>query len=365
MLQTCLNFPNQLEEAIKLTEELSLPDRVRIGGVFVRFGTPRCVVVAGMGGSAISGDTLKGWLSDKTSTPIEVCTDYRLPSHVDGEGCLVIAVSYSGNTEETLSSFLEAVKRRCMVVSISSGGLLMRFSKKLGLPHIEVPKGLLPRLAFPYLFVSLIRVLQALKVEVGIPVEEELQDAVKTLKDLKKELSPTSPTNRNPSKRLALELESFIPIIYGFRWMRPVAERMKGQFNENSKIPCFCSLFPSLNHNEMAGWINADFSRLFKLLILRDSQEEPKEIATRIELTRELLEQRLGGVVELWSRGQTRLARILSLIYIGDVASIYLAFLRGVDPSSLPSVAWVKSQMARRLNTPKRLEELVDALANK
>ena len=365
MLQTCLNFPNQLEDAVKLTENLVFPEEVRLKDRTVHFEKPSRIVVAGMGGSAISGETLRGWLIGRTGIPVEVCMDYRLPSYVEGEGCLVVAVSYSGNTEETLSSFVDALRRGCMVVSVSSGGLLMNFSKRLGTPHIEVPRGLLPRLAFPYLFIPLVRTLQALEVDVDVSIEDELQDAVKTLKDIKQTLIPESPVDSNPSKQLALKLDGFIPAIYGFRWMKPVAERMKGQFNENSKIPCFCNYFPSLNHNEMAGWINADSSKLFKLIMLRDPQEEPKEITNRIELTRELLEQRLGGVIELWSRGRTRLARILSLIYIGDVASIYLAFLRGVDPYSLPSVAWVKSQMAKRLDTPKRLEEVVDALANK
>ena len=361
LTQVYLDFPVYAKEALNLAEGLEIPKEVQVGNEVVHFSTPKRVVLVGMGGSAICGDLLRGWLLDRVSIPVEVCMDYRLPSYVGGE-TLVFAVSYSGNTEETLSAFVDAVRRGCMVVSISSGGLLTKFSKKLGFPHVQIPEGYAPRVALPYLFFPIPKILTKLGVKLDF-MEGEVLEAIKVLEELREECRPETPIDGNPAKRLAMELHGFIPVVYGFRWLSPVARRMKGQFNENSKVPSFHGSLPAINHDEIVGWNSKnELTRGFKLVLLRD-RAEPPEIRNRIELTKRLASGRVGGVVEVWGRGVGRLARILSLTYIGDLASLYLAFLRGVDPLPIPAVTTIKEEMAKRLHTHQKLEEEVERLS--
>jgi glucose/mannose-6-phosphate isomerase len=347
MLGLCEKMPEFSRDALKLAEKVE-----------ITYKKPKNVVIVGMGGSAIGGELLKDWLRDKASTSIEVCRDYVLPAYVDEES-LVIAVSYSGETEETLSAFLRAVERRCMIVTVSSGGHLGAFSQKLDIPYIQVPEGFAPRAAIAYLFFPLVTVMK----KIGVAKEaDEVEESLQVLREASEENALNVPLKNNRAKKLASKIEGTIPIVYGFRQYSAVARRLKCQFNENSKVPSKFDLFSELNHNEVVGWEASDnLTKNFSIVFLRDP-EEPPEIQHRIQITKQIASPKVSRILEIQALGEKKLAKMLSAQYVGDFASIYLAILRGVDPSPTKTISYLKQEMKKKHDVTKRLEEEIKQL---
>jgi len=357
-----LKFPDNAEDAIKRAETLRIPKSLKIGKYIIHYRQPEKILILGMGGSAIGGELLRGWLKKYSPIPIEVNHDYHLPAYADAN-TLVVAVSYSGNTEETLSGFVEAVSRKCMVVGISSGGVLEKFCQSLRVPFLKLPGGMPPRIALPYLFFPLVLILK----KFGIASKmNETREALLVLRQLREEIKPEIPTSQNPSKQLASQLYGGIPIIYGFREYDGVAMRIKTQFNENAKIPAKYEAFPELNHNETVGWEGPKkLTKLFNVILLRDPSEPP-EIRTRIEITKKLaLKRKAGKILEIYPRGKTTLAKMLSTIYIGDSASIYLAILYGIDPTPVEIVNKIKHELKKKIDVTTPLSQQVKAFLKK
>src|SRR4030043_254552 len=333
MLSFCVNAAEHYRKASKTAEKISL-----------QYSKPDNVIVAGMGGSAIGGELLKDWASDKAPVPIEVCRAYALPAYAN-EKSLVLIVSYSGETEESLSAFLDAAKRKCMIFCVSSGGSLLEFAEKLNLPYLRVPSGMPPRAALPYLFVPLLKSLE--KMKIAPSVSDDLSEAITLLARISGENAPQKPAKDNFAKRLASEINGTVPIVYGFGVYRSVAQRFKQQFNENSKVPSKWEFFSELNHNEIVGWENAEkLARCFSTIFIRD-KNEPNEIRNRIEATKTLMQPAQSNMFEVWSQGKSALAKMLSTICIGDFTSVYLAVLRGVDPPPVSTIALLKEKMER------------------
>jgi len=255
----------------------------------------------------------------------------------------VFVVSYSGETEEALSMFLDAIKRNCMTFCISSGGKLLEFAEKLKLPYLRVPSGIpQPRAALPYLFLPLPILLE--KLGLISDVSSEISEAVKILERVKRENLPENLLSDNLSKKLALGINGTVPVIYGFGIYRAVAQRYKQEFNENSKIPAKWDFFSELNHNEIVGWEAVkELAKRFSIIFIRD-KDEPEEIHERIEATKELICEE-SKTFEVWSVGESELSKMLSAIYIGDLTSLYLAILRDVDPSPVKTIALLKEKV--------------------
>jgi glucose/mannose-6-phosphate isomerase len=301
------------------------------------------VIIAGMGGSAIGGELLKDWARDKAQIPIEVSRDYSLPAYVN-EKSLVLIVSYSGETEESLSAFLTAARRKCMIYCISSGGSLLEFAEKLGVPYLRVPAGMPPRAALPYLFAPLLMALE--KTRTVSSGSEELSEAVKLLARISRENSPEKPLKDNLAKTLASGINGTVPVVYGFGVYRSVAQRFKQQFNENSKVPAKWEVFSELNHNEIVGWEKAGkLAKHFSAIFIRDSAE-PVEIRSRIEITKTLMPKE-SKQFEVWAQGKSELAKMLSTVCIGDFTSNYLAILRKVDPTPVKTISLLKAELER------------------
>ena len=341
MIGLCERLPELSRDALKRGDEVEV-SRARLSNM----------VVAGMGGSAIGGELLKDWLADRVPIPIAVCRDYVLPAYVD-ERTLVAAVSYSGETEETLSAFLHAVKRRARVVTVSSGGRLKAFAQKLGLPHVQIPEGFHPRAAIAYLFFPLTRIMD----NAGIyENQSEVKEALRVLGRVSRENALTSPLQDNKAKKLAVGARGTVPVVYGFSQYGSVARRLKCQFNENSKVPSKHDVFPELNHNEVVGWeAQKHLTKAFSAIFLRDPFESP-EIRTRIEITQQIVSPKVSRTMEIHAEGEQKLARMLSTMYIGDFASLYLAVLRGVDPAPTKTIAHLKQEMTRELDMPTKFE---------
>ena len=344
MLSFCVDTAKHYEKAARIAERVAF-NQVK----------PQTIIVAGMGGSAIGGELLKDWVRDTLQIPLEVCREYTLPTFANKK-TLTFIVSYSGETEETLSVFLDAVKRKCMVACISSGGKLLEFARKMQMPTLQIPAGISPRAALPYLFTSMLISLEKLGL---IPnVKAEISEATTILKQVGSENAPEKPLKENFAKELAFKLNGTVPVVYGFGFYCSVAQRIKQQFNENSKIPSKWDAFPELNHNEVVGWERAEkLAKHFSLVIIRD-KSETEEIKCRVEATKELLDDKVAGIYEVWSRGGGKLARMLSATLIGDFTSVYLALLRGVDPTPVETISLLKERMAKSGIKDRILREL-------
>lgn len=332
MLSFCVETRKYCEEAVNWAEAIS-----------INYSAPKTIVVAGMGGSAIGGELLRDWSTGKIGVPIEVCRGYSLPNYVD-ENTLVFVVSYSGETEETLSMFLDAIKKDCMIFCISSDGKLSNFAEKLGFPLLSIPSGIPPRAALPYLFLPQLIILD--KIGLISDVDSEINESLKVLEKVVEENRPEISLNENFSKKLASQINQTVPVIYGFTPYRSVAKRCKQQFNENSKIPARWDFFPELCHNEIEGWEAAkELAKCFSVIFIRD-EGETSRIKKRINFTKELVLDRTEQVFEIWSKGESRLAKMLYTVCIADFTSIYLAILRGVDPTPVKSINLLKKRVS-------------------
>jgi glucose/mannose-6-phosphate isomerase len=356
MLDICLKLPEHCRNAIKRAKETQLPNRVKISKkTTIEYKFPKNIIIVGVGGSAIGGEILRDWLRNRIHIPLEVCKGYSLPAYANKD-TLVFAVSYSGNTEETISAFLDAVKRGCMTITITSGGHLLSFSKKLRVPHVLVPKDMPPRTAIPFLFFPLPVLMERMSISSNI--EDESKEVLKVLKKLRQEIDPKTPTSVNISKKLAFELKDTIPVVYGFRQYKSIAYRLKTQFNENSKIPSTYDVFPELNHNEVMGWEAPEYvTKRFSVIILRDG-EEPKEIIHKIEATKLLALYKAQKVLEINSIGKKKLAKMFSLLHIGDLTSVYLAILLKKDPAPTGMIDDIKIELSNKFPIMGRLKEI-------
>lgn len=301
------------------------------------------IIVAGMGGSAISGDILKN-LSSKI--PIEVSKSYILPEFAD-EGTLVFCISYSGNTEETLSQFVSAVKAKCKIISITSGGKLKEWSERLGIPIIELPSGYQPRAALPYIIFPMISCLKDLLDIRG--TEEVVRIIEKTSKD--------------GAEMNAEALKDRQIAIYAPANLGAVAYRFKTQLNENAKVLARVAVFPELDHNDIVGFGNPEMAKNLTIVLVRDKGES-EEIRGRIEITTKLIKESAPGVkvIEVWSEGESLLARIMSLIYQTDLISARLARLYGIDPTPVEVITKLKDNLKSELNKVEKLEKEISEI---
>jgi glucose/mannose-6-phosphate isomerase len=328
-------LPEQCEEAFRIGQGSPLPS----------LGTIRQVVVLGIGGSAIGGSLLQAYTEGEFKVPFLVNRTYHIPAFV-GPETLVIASSYSGNTEETLSAYAEAKGRGATLMAIASGGELERWAQADGIPFCRIPGGYSPRAALGYSFMPLLAILSRLGFVRERP--EDVTEAVTVLSTLRDELYPERPTGGNPAKQLAERLHGKLPFIYGAApWSGVAAYRWKGQMNENAKNLAHSNAFPELNHNKTVGWEAPEsLTAQVEVVLLRDREDHPK-VQKRFEVTSTIMRPHVSGITEVWSRGESALARLFSLIYMGDFTSYYLALLNGIDPTPVKVIDYLKGELAK------------------
>jgi glucose/mannose-6-phosphate isomerase len=331
MLHMLDDLPKHLMEGIELGRKEG-PPRFR----------PSKVVVCGLGGSAIGGDLLCEWMSALTEIPCQVSRSYSLPSSVDKE-VLVIVASYSGNTEETLSMYEEARKRKAKIVCISSGGRLAKLGGKNKTPLARVPSGMMPRASIGYMLGAMIGVVERAGI---VRSKHQVEEAARILETVVGSSKSSVQTVDNPAKKMAHELFGTIPVIVGYGLSRPVAKRWADQFNENSKILAFSSQMPEMNHNEIVGWMKDSRSKGFSAVLLDHGLASPA-MRRRVEATRSML-QRVTRVHSVRALGEGPLAQMLSLMLFGDYVSVYLGLLGSEDPSSNEAIDELKTTLAKK-----------------
>ena len=330
-----VEFPQQVMDAMRIARNTRLNfDGGGIGNV----------VVTGLGGSAIAGDLLRSYLADRVRVPMFVNRDYRLPGFVQKQS-LVIVSSYSGDTEETLAAYREAVKRKSRIICISSGGELTSLARRHRNSLIAVPRGLPPRAALGYLFFPVLSAVT--KLRLATENRPGWRETTHLLGVLAKRFG-NADARRNLAAELAYRLKGKLPIIYSStERFDSVNLRWRGQLAENAKVLAFGNVVPEMNHNELVGWrVLKDLMKNMTVVILRDASDH-RRVQKRMDIMKSIVGEFSGDVLEVRSEGRSLLARMFSLIHLGDWVSFYLAILNGVDPTPVKVIDYLKTQLAK------------------
>lgn len=313
MLDTLEKFPEQIEEGIEIGK--SSMTNISFNG--------KNVVIAGMGGSAISGEIIATMMRDECPLPIIIIKDNVLPSFVN-EDSLFIAISYSGNTDETLSCFLQALKKNCTIISISSGGKLEEMGEKSDC-HITIPPNMQPRAAIAYLLFPLLIVLQRLY----LINKCDFSEIVKKVRVLRKKIKRDVKIEKNEAKQIASSI-SGIPILYASDYLAPIARRWRQQFNENAKIMAFDFILPEANHNEIMAW-EYEIREKYTCIFLRAKKRDEK-IKKRLDFMKKVYAKK-AHIIEVLIEGKNNITQLIYALYLGDYISTYTALLRDIDPT--------------------------------
>jgi glucose/mannose-6-phosphate isomerase len=335
MLGRIAELPQQCRDAWANVQSFELPTEYRQANK---------IVVLGMGGSAIGGDLLRALAEPECAVPIVINRDYTVPVFVNARS-LVIASSYSGNTEETLTAFEEASKRGAALLAITTDGKLARRARELGVPLLTFRYQSQPRAALGYSLISLIGVVQKL----GFVGDKfpDLKEAIAVMETLQGEIGETVPLVLNPAKQLAKRLYGHLPVVYGSGYLAEVAHRWKTQLNENTKAWSFFEQLPELNHNAVVGYqFPEELAERILVVMLTSSLDHPRNKA-RFQVTQEILTRRRIAYETIEARGESPLAQMLSAIHLGDYVSYYLAMLYEVDPTPVKVIDYLKERLAQ------------------
>src|SRR5579871_2900320 len=337
MFASAASLPEQIAAAADAAQGIDgLPDRETIENV----------VVFGMGGSGIAGDILKATAGPFMAVPVVVVKSYTCPAFV-GDETLVFAVSFSGNTEETLEAVTDAAMAGARVVAVTNGGELAKLASAWGSPVIGVPDSIpQPRAALGALSIPPMIVLEDLGLFPG--ASSWIAQAVEQLSKRRDQLLRGVADGSSPAAALARRIGRTIPLIYGGGSVGAAAAmRWKTQINENAKMPAFWNTQPELSHNEICGWgQNGDVTRqLLTLINLRHDSEHP-QVARRFQLLGDLVREVVAGIEEVRAEGEGDLAQLLDLMLFGDFVSLHLAVQEGVDPGPVPVLTTLKQQLS-------------------
>ena len=298
------------------------------------------IVFSGMGGSALSALIFKTWPG--TGVPFEISKDYYLPKYAN-EKTLVIVSSYSGNTEETLSSLNEAINRKCKVVAIAGGGKLLDIAKDKNIAYAVLPPAGQPRFAALYGLKALVTLFSNIKL-VDSTALSEITNASEFLKESCASFTPTVPKSDNLAKQLAYESIGNSLVIYA-GLLFPAAYKWKISFNENAKNVAWCNAYPEFNHNEFLGWTSHPLEKPYRIFDLISSFDHP-QVLKRFAISDKLLSGRRPAAIQVNAQGNTLLEQLLWTIALGDFTSIYTAILNGLNPTPVEIIEKLKKELA-------------------
>lgn len=325
MQQLIDGFPRQLKEALEIGRKAQLKAP---GGPYSN------VVVTGLGGSGIGGRIVAQAVANEAKCPIQVYSNYYLPAYTNHKS-LVIACSYSGNTEETLAAMEQALNKGSRVCVVTSGGSILEMAQKRGLDHIVIPGGNPPRTMLAYSLVQQYFLLHHFGI-IGDGFEGSITNAANLLKEMKADIQKAAHdlTDKIMGKRL---------VIYSEAATEAVSIRFRQQVNENSKELCWHHAIPEMNHNELVGWAGGD--KGLAVVIFRHKEDHPRS-QVRMEINKEVFSKYTDSVYEVWSKGDTTIGRQLYLINLGDWVSFYWAEKKGVDPTEIAVINMLKGKLA-------------------
>lgn len=304
--QVLQSFPLQIEKSPDLVRHIKVEQKINK------------IAIVGMGGSALPGEILKNYLKDEP-IPIYVVREFNTPNFFDKE-TLIFIISYSGNTEETISAYRKATKLGAPIICISSGGKLEQIAQMYKSQYVKVPMVSQPRLGVGYLFFTILEILSKARI-----ISDRSSDCKSTFRTLQKEIYESF------AKELALKIGDKIPVIYAAQDLYSIAYLWKISFNENSKTMAFCNAVPELDHNELSGYRQAN-QRFFTLLFKDATGEDPR-MKKRIETLKDVIKETGNDAAELSIRGENLMAKIFSAIFLGYWTSYYVALAHNIDPT--------------------------------
>ncbi len=336
MLGCIDRLPDQLEEAWNAGQSFPLPDSLR---------KTKRIVIAGMGGSAIGGSMLAAYASPLSEAPIVVWRDYSLPAWAKGPETLVIASSYSGNTEETLSAYQSALENKCSILAMTTGGKLAAAAEKDGIPVWKFSYRGQPRSAVGYTFALPCAVVFRL----GLLPDPaaDVAAAAAAMRAQSKKIGADAPAAQNPAKRLAAKCAGKSVIVFGADYLAPVARRWKGQVSEIAKAWGQFEELPELDHNTVAGTVQPkEVIERSIVVLLRSKFNHPRN-ARRVDITRELFSRQGWQMEEVAGAGDGPLPQMYTCLHFGDYTAYYLAMLYSTDPSPVAVIEDLKKMLVK------------------
>ena len=325
MIELINKMPDDVEQAAGLNIDFRIPKR----GI-------KNICISGMGGSAIGGDIISAIVYTRGKLPVSVIRDYNIPKYVS-PSTLFFSISYSGNTEETISAYAKAKKLGAKIVVITSNGELLETAQKDKTPVFVVPKGYPPRAALPFLFFPILNVLRELEIiEIG---DKEVKGVSRTLRKFMDE-------NRIWAEEISKKVKEKMPFIYTEDKFSSIGRRWVTQINENSKSLAHYLPLPEMDHNEIVGWENPR-EMLKRSIIFFIKDRDTGKLEKRFRITEEMVKELAGEIFEIIPKGDTLLSRIFYLIQRGDYLSYYLALEYGVDPLPVRRIEELKMRLAK------------------
>lgn len=303
------------------------------------------IVFSGMGGSGTTGDIIADLMRLGCSVPIHVLKGYHVPAFVDS-GTLFITMSVSGGTEETLTSMVEAIDAGARIAAVSRGGEMEQICRRKNLLHIKIEQRILPRVTLPDVLYSVLNLLAHSPFLDGL--HDQIQDSVQTMEQLGQALSVKQRYDDNPAKQLAHWMLNSLPIAYCSPLERGVGIRFKNSMNENAKMHAFAADILDSCHNEIVPWSSTK-DDLARAIMVRN-RSDPKEVSTRFDVFREMLENNGHQIYEVPLYGSTPLSGIVASLYLLDYATVYLGILQKIDPTPIDAVFELKRRIGERLN---------------
>ena len=325
MRQEILAQPEQVADALWRTEAARIPEREMPGGL----------LVCGMGGSAVGGDLAAAAIGRRAVRPVRTSRGYA-PEPWLGPETLVLCASYSGSTEETLACFDAAGEAGASRVALTTGGPLAERAREAGVPVIGVPSGMQPRASVVYMTVAALEC--AALCGVVTPLRAEIEAAGEAM-------AASSERAEDAARGLAHTLRDTLPVVHGAELTAPLARRWKTQLNENAKVAAFASELPEANHNEIEGWAWAAENAPLSAVLLTAPGAHPR-VARRFELLAELLEGKGVPVARAEANGESGVEQVLSLVMLGDLVSVELAGLAGLDAEPVAAIEGFKASLA-------------------
>lgn len=335
MLRHIQELPGQIENCWDELKKFVLPAN------YIKMNN---IVILGMGGSVIGGLLAKSLAMMSSKVPVEVVSDYHLPAYVNADS-LVIAVSYSGNTEETLTAFREAGKRKSKLLAITMGGDLASLATNFKAPVYKITYGSQPRAALGYTFIAVLGVLNKLGIiELG---KDDIAESVVLMRGFGKKLNPEVPTYQNEAKKIAITMENLLPITIGAGVMSPVAFRFATQMNENGKHFAYSLVMPEMCHNWLAGLKVPQQNVKQTYVLMLQSKFDNERIRLRQNIISQILQKQ--GIKFDFLNIQLSgclLSEMLLMIYLGDYISYYVAILKDIDPTRVEEIEFLKKQLS-------------------
>lgn len=326
MKELIANFTQHITEAIKIGGEAKLkPSEKKINNV----------LICGLGGSGIGGTIISQIVADDANVSITINKDYKIPAFVN-QNTLVIASSYSGNTEETLEMLEQSEKQGAEINCITSGGKLLEIAKEKGYNHIVIPEGYPPRAAFGLGLPQIFFLLKYYQIISG-DYFNQFAEAVELMDKEEESII-------NEAKQVAKKLANKIPVIYADAWTEGVAVRFRQQINENAKMLCWHHVIPEMNHNELVGWTQKNEN--LAVVIFRN-EDDYYRTQKRMEINKGIISKYTSTIVEIHSKGKSRLERALYLIHLGDWVSYFLAEKKGIDAVEVDVITHLKSELEK------------------